>query len=51
MVSLSKIASAFHRAEVTTRDVQAVRRGRVPQRVVNRVTGKAVGRIMRRVWR
>lgn len=32
-------------------DAQAVRRGRVGQRVVNRVVGRGVSRLMRGVWR
>lgn len=32
-------------------DAQAVRRGRVGQRVVNRVVGRGLSRLMRGVWR
>lgn len=32
-------------------DVQAVRRGRIGHRLVNRMVGRAVGRGMRGVWR
>jgi hypothetical protein len=41
----------LHRGEVALGDVQAARRGRLGQRVANRIIGRAVARAMRRVWR
>lgn len=32
-------------------DVQAVRRGRIPQRAVNRALGRGVAKVLRGVWR
>lgn len=50
-MTLSKLGRLFNTAGKITRDVNAVKRGRVPQRVTNRVIGKAVGSLMRNVWR
>lgn len=48
---LSKLARILGKLSVYTRDVNAVSRGRVPQRVANRVIGRAASRAMRKVWR
>lgn len=50
-MNLSQLARFLHRAEVITRDVNAVKKGRVVQRVENRIIGRAVGRAMRGLWR
>jgi hypothetical protein len=50
-MTLSQLARLFGRAAVYTRDVNAVRRGRIGERLVNRVAGRLVSRAMRRVWR
>lgn len=50
----SKIARArriAHRTEVALGDVRAVQRGRIGQRVANRVLGRIVGRGLRGLWR
>jgi hypothetical protein len=47
----NKIRKAAHTVEVLAGDAQAVKRGRVGQRVANRLIGKAVGRGARRLWR
>jgi hypothetical protein len=39
------------RASTITRDANAVQRGRIAQRVTNRLIGRAVSRAMRHVWR
>ena len=50
-MNFRKIARVAHRTEVAARDAQAVKRGRIPQRTANRLMGKAVGRLMRGLWR
>lgn len=50
-MSLSKLARWLGKASVRTRDVNAVAKGRVPQRVANRVMGRAASRAMRKLWR
>lgn len=50
-MNLSKLARAFGKAAVITRDVNAVKRGRIGQRVVNRVVGRAASKAMRGIWR
>lgn len=49
-MTLSQLARLLSRGAVITRDVNAVRRGRVAQRVGNRLMGKAIGRTMRGRW-
>lgn len=50
-MTLAKFARALSRGAVLARDVNAARRGRVPERVANRTMGWALGRLMRGVWR
>lgn len=50
-MTLSKLARALGKAAVITRDVNAVARGRIGQRIVNRVVGRKVAKVMRSVWR
>lgn len=50
-MTLNQLARLFHKAEVITRDVNAVKRGRVVQRVENRIIGRAIGRVTRSWWR
>jgi hypothetical protein len=42
---------AAFKTSVLLGDVRAVQRGRVPQRIVNRVLGRLIGRALRGVWR
>lgn len=51
MTFLSKLARIFGKASIYTRDVNAVQRGRLTERLANRVIGRAVSRAMRKVWR
>lgn len=50
-MTLNRLASLLFRASVRVRDVQAVRRHRVAQRLVNRAMGRTFGRATRRLWR
>lgn len=50
-MTLSRLAAALTRGARLVRDVNAVRRGRVRQRLVNRAIGRFVGRTLRPVWR
>lgn len=50
-MTLSRFASVLTRSARLVRDVNAVRRGRVVQRVENRVLGRLAGRVLRKVWR
>lgn len=50
-VNLSKLARLLGKAAVYTRDVNAVKRGRVGKRVTNRVMGRGASKIMRKLWR
>lgn len=50
-MNLSKLARTLGKASVVVRDVNAVQRGRIGQRVVNRVAGRAASKLMRGVWR
>jgi hypothetical protein len=50
-VNLSKLARALTRAAVITRDVNAVRRGRIGQRLDTRMVGRQVGRLTRGLGR
>ena len=50
-MSLSAFRSFLYTFARFLGDVQAVRRGRIGQRIVNRVIGRIGGRVMRRLWR
>jgi len=50
-VSINKARRATHRATVLLGDAQAIKTGRIGQRVANRVMGKLVARLMRSLWR
>jgi hypothetical protein len=50
-MTLSQLATLFGRAAVYTRDVNALRRGRLAERLANRLMGRLVSRAMRRAWR
>lgn len=50
-MNLSKLARRLGKAAVVVRDVNAVNRGRVPERVANRIMGRAANWAMRRWWR
>lgn len=41
----------LYRAARYSADVRAVRRGRVPQRLVNRMIGRVAARALSRLWR
>ena len=49
-MTLSQLARALSRAAVYTRDVNAVKRGRTPERIVNRTAAKLLARSVRRFW-
>lgn len=42
---------AAHVAEVILGDARAVQRNRVPQRIVNRVGGRLLSKVLRGLWR
>lgn len=50
-MTFSQLARLLGKASMYTRDVNAVRRGRLGERLANRIIGRAVSRAMRRVWR
>jgi hypothetical protein len=50
-MTLSRFATGLNRWARIARDVNAVRRGRIGQRLVNRAIGRTVGRLLRGVWR
>lgn len=49
-MTLSQFASLLGRAAIYTRDINAVRRGRVAERLGNRVIGGTFSRLMRGRW-
>lgn len=49
-MTLSQLARALGKAAVYTRDINAVRRGRVAERVGNRLMGRTINRAMRGRW-
>lgn len=50
-MNLSQLARLFGKAAVITRDVNAIKRGRVKERIYNRVIGRVNSRIMRKFWK
>lgn len=50
-MTLGQLASIMTRGAQIVRDVNAVKRGRVVQRVENKIIGRLVSRQLRRVWR
>lgn len=48
---INQARKATHRATVLLGDVRAIQTGRIGQRVVNRVVGRGVSRLLRGVWR
>lgn len=49
-MSLNKLSRLLHVTNRTVRDVNAVKRGKVAQRVGNRVMGRATSNLMKRAW-
>lgn len=49
-MTLARLARALNRGAVLARDANAVKRGRVPQRIGNRLVARAIGRAMRGRW-
>lgn len=49
-MTLNKLSRWLFLASRTARDVNAVRRGKVAQRVGNRIMGRATSKLMRGVW-
>lgn len=49
-MTLSQLARVFGKAVVLTRDVNAVRRGRVVERAANRTMGRSMSTVMRGRW-
>ena len=49
-MTLGQVARLLGKASVYTRDVNAVAKGRVPQRVGNRIVGRAVSKALRGRW-
>lgn len=50
-MNLSQLARLFGKAATITRDVNAIKRGRVEERIYNRAIGRVNSRIMRRFWK
>lgn len=50
-MSINKARRATHRATVLLGDAQAIKTGRIVPRIANRVMGRLVARLMRKVWR
>ncbi|MBN2860904.1 MAG: hypothetical protein JXK93_11620 [Sphaerochaetaceae bacterium] len=50
-MSINKTRSALYRIARILGDVQAVKRGRVGQRVARRVTGRATSRFLRNLFK
>jgi hypothetical protein len=50
-MSVNRARRATHRTTVLLGDVQAARRGRVVERVANRLAGRLAAMILRGVWR
>lgn len=50
-MNFNRARRATHRATVLLGDAQAVKTGRIGQRVANRLIGRAVARLLRSVWR
>lgn len=49
-MTLNRISRALHLTNRTVRDANAIRRGKVAQRVGNRVVGRLVSKAMRGAW-
>ena len=50
-MSIARTRRTLYRSARVLGDVQAVRRGRVSQRLVNRGLGRLVGRLLSRLWK
>lgn len=50
-MNLSGLARATGKTAVYMRDINALQRGRLPQRLANRLTGRVLSWIGRRLWR
>jgi len=51
VTTLTSLRRTLFLSSRTLGDLQAVRRGRISQRITNRVIGRAVNRGMRGLWR
>lgn len=49
-MTLSQLARLLGKASVYTRDANAISRGRITQRVGNRIVGRAISSAMRGRW-
>lgn len=50
-MTVNKLRSLFYRAARVLGDIQAARRGRILQRIENRLVGKTVRRMTKKLWR
>ena len=50
-MSIAKTRRNLYRAQRLLGDVQAIRTGRIRQRLTNRILGRMIGRATRRLWR
>lgn len=50
-MDINKARRATHRATVLLGDAQAIKRGRIGERVANRIIGRMVARLLRGIWR
>mgnify|MGYP001578084603 FL=1 len=49
-MTIGKLIRVLMRSVVILRDVNAVRKGRVHKRIYNKMAGRMVGRLTRKVW-
>jgi hypothetical protein len=49
-MTLNQLSRKLVKANTLIRDVNAVKRGKIAQRLVNRALARGVNRSMRRVW-
>lgn len=50
-MTLSKLARILGKTSIYARDINAVKRGRIGQRITNRIIGRIVNKGMKNVWR
>lgn len=50
MSTLNDLSRVLHLTNRTARDIHAITRGKIVQRIANRIMGRAVSRIMARAW-
>jgi hypothetical protein len=51
MMSINKIRRKLHKTNVILGDINAVKRGKIIQRIGRRIFGKLTGRLMRKIFK